>query len=296
MLVSILSAVHNEAQYIEAMIQSVIDQDHQDWELLFVDDGSTDSTPDMIRRACSQDNRIRLVAACERQGKVSAFNRAAEESRGDLVVLLAGDDLLPQSSLSDRVALFRSEPLGRPCVGYFKFATISSDPRMHGMVLPRGRGASRSGISLALTKELARKVFPIPSDLLSEDVWLPFAASDLAERVLESRAIVGFYRIHEGNSHPRGLPFTEMSKAMAGRHRAWALLLDSDLVLSPSSRRRLLLLIRAEEYRMSRQAFRILRMSGLPLLDKAALAAMASPGLYVIRTKFYKLLSGRRGM
>src|SRR6187200_2452417 len=100
MKVSILSPVFNESLYIDEMIRTVVAQSHSDWELLFVDDGSTDETADLIHTWTLTDPRIKLVSRDQKLGKVAAFNRAFDESSGSLLVLLAGDDRLPPDSLA----------------------------------------------------------------------------------------------------------------------------------------------------------------------------------------------------
>jgi len=100
--ISILSAVYNEAQHIAEMIKTVQAQDLLDWEILFVDDGSTDDTVKLIKKHAAQDPRVRLISHGSKLGKVKAFNTALEASLGDVIVLLAGDDRLPQGSLVSR--------------------------------------------------------------------------------------------------------------------------------------------------------------------------------------------------
>ncbi len=79
----------NAAQYIREAIQSVLDQTLGDWELLIVDDGSTDGTPDTVAKFA--DDRIRLFIQKNR-GPAAARNAALSRARGKLIAFLDADD------------------------------------------------------------------------------------------------------------------------------------------------------------------------------------------------------------
>lgn len=298
MRVSILSPVRNESRFINEMIRSVQGQTHKDWELIFVDDGSVDDTAVKIAREAKDDHRIRVVDQDSRvRGKAAAFNRAFAASSGDVIVLLAGDDTLPSDSLMVRCsALNAFDPATQDAVAFFKLRTMSERRRLDGMVLPKRGASSRSGGSITLTRALACKVFPIDATLPAEDPWLSYAAVGMAAKVVESSDIVLNYRIHEGNSNPRQRGFAEMTTAMADRHRAWSSLLTAPgITLDERTSAKLRHLARVEQLRSEGSILRILSYRGLPLLDRAAFAAMASPSLFAVRSQFYRTLSGLRG-
>jgi teichuronic acid biosynthesis glycosyltransferase TuaG len=87
---------YNTEKFIGESIQSVVDQTYANWELLVVDDGSTDKTADIIRSFAAQDNRVKyLFQQNGRQAK--ARNTAIENSHGTLLAFLDADDLwLPE--------------------------------------------------------------------------------------------------------------------------------------------------------------------------------------------------------
>lgn len=293
--ISILSAVHNEAHHVTEMIKSVQAQDLPEWEILFVDDGSTDDTAKLIQEHASADPRVRLISHGLKLGKVKAFNTAKEASRGDVIVLLAGDDRLPQGSLRTRWREVSALPTSEPCVGFFKIRTFSTKKKYDGMVLPRGDGASRSGGSIAMNRAMADVLFPIDESLVAEDIWLAYGSADIAVHMVEMPDLVLDYRIHDGNSNPRDRPFAEMTESMHKRHRAWKALLDCERIpLSPDARRELDALWSAEELRYRGKLPALIARPTLPLVERAALASMASPALYWVRKRFYRFFSGRR--
>jgi glycosyltransferase involved in cell wall biosynthesis len=294
MRISILSAVFNEEDHLEEMVSSVQSQDHEDWELILVDDGSSDATLSIAKDLAERDPRVRVLGG-EKMGKVAAYNLAFANSTGHAVALLGGDDTLPAGSLSARAKAL-SGHLDGPTVAYFKLYMFSDDPKFDGVVLPRGRRGSRSGGSLTMSRTLASMVFPIPESLPSEDIWLGAATEDLATEIVECSEVVLNYRVHAGNSNPRGRSFDEMTKSLAARHRAWSLLLESETMsLSPGRRETLGLMWQAERHRQRGEVAAIMRIRGLPLADRLAMSAAARPTLFRLRTRFYKLLSGRRG-
>ena len=60
MKISVITASYNYAQYIEETISSVLSQSYQDWELVVVDDGSSDGSVEIIESYCKKDSRIKL--------------------------------------------------------------------------------------------------------------------------------------------------------------------------------------------------------------------------------------------
>lgn len=296
MKISILTAVRNEEKHLAEMLQSLQAQTYPDWEVLLVDDGSTDRTVEIIKSYAEADARIMLVAQESAQGKVHAFNVAESAATGDVVALLAGDDRLPTGALAVRVAEFEGTENPDGTLALFKLKTFSEDPKFDGMVLPKGEHGSRSGGSMTMSRDLADKVFPIPEHLVSEDIWLAEATDALAARVVSSKEIVLEYRIHDGNSNPRHQPFERMSEATHKRHAAWRAVLDAEHIpVKPERAARLELMWTAEQMRVKGQISRLLFRSGLPLLDRAAMISKSNKALYNLRSRYYKLFSGWRG-
>lgn len=94
---SIVIPAYNAERWLSSAIDSVFAQTASDWELVVVDDGSTDSTADLVARY--ESDRIRLISQANK-GQSAAQNRGLEESRGEFVLLLDADDRLRPYSLS----------------------------------------------------------------------------------------------------------------------------------------------------------------------------------------------------
>ena len=104
-LVSVIMPAYNCEKYIEIAIRSVITQTYQNWELLVIDDGSTDTTPDIVKALSLEDPRIQLIANPENLGVAKTRNKGFELSNGGYVALLDCDDVWLPEKLEKQVSL-----------------------------------------------------------------------------------------------------------------------------------------------------------------------------------------------
>jgi glycosyltransferase involved in cell wall biosynthesis len=91
-LISVIMPAYNAEKYIAGSIQSVIDQTYSNWELIVVDDGSTDGTAAIVRAFSANDLRIRYVFQ-ENQRLGKARNTGVTNAYGQLIAFLDSDDL-----------------------------------------------------------------------------------------------------------------------------------------------------------------------------------------------------------
>ncbi|MBE0448932.1 MAG: glycosyltransferase family 2 protein, partial [Actinobacteria bacterium] len=76
--VSIITPAHNSAQFISETIQSVLSQSFSDWEMIIIDDFSTDNSVEVMQAFVDQDSRIKLIQLSENSGAAVARNTAIE--------------------------------------------------------------------------------------------------------------------------------------------------------------------------------------------------------------------------
>lgn len=93
MKVSIIIPVYNVARYIEATLQSILQQTVQDFEVLLVDDHGKDDSVVVARRMVGEDQRFRFLETPVNSGPGIARNIGIQEAKGEYVVFLDGDDL-----------------------------------------------------------------------------------------------------------------------------------------------------------------------------------------------------------
>ena len=109
MKVSVVIPVHNGEKYLAQAIESVLGQTFRDFELLIVDDGSTDGTAAIIRRFAEGDRRVRILTQ-ENRGVAAAGNRGLHEARAEWVARLDADDVFLPEKLERQVAFLRRNP------------------------------------------------------------------------------------------------------------------------------------------------------------------------------------------
>lgn len=97
-ILSVLLPVYNAEQYIDASIQSILNQSFKNFELILIDDGSTDSSLSIIRQHAEKDNRV-VVVEQQNTGLSSALNAGIAASRADLCARLDADDIALQTRL-----------------------------------------------------------------------------------------------------------------------------------------------------------------------------------------------------
>lgn len=90
-MISVIIPAYNAERFLQACVDSVVGQTARDWEMVIVDDGSTDSTPGICDRAAAGDPRIRVVHK-PNGGLSDARNAGIDAARGDRLFFLDADD------------------------------------------------------------------------------------------------------------------------------------------------------------------------------------------------------------
>ncbi len=106
--ISVVIPTHNRAELLPRAIASVLDQTYQRFELIVVDDGSTDATAEVV--AAFEDPRLRYVRRQEAGGAPVARNLGVASARTDLIAFLDDDDRLEPEFLERTVAIFEAAP------------------------------------------------------------------------------------------------------------------------------------------------------------------------------------------
>jgi glycosyltransferase involved in cell wall biosynthesis len=211
-LVSIVIPSYNHARYLAAAIDSVLAQDYPDIELIVIDDGSTDRSPDILK---GYGSRFHWEIQSN-QGQVATLNRGWLMSRGDILGYLSADDVLLPQAVARSVSCLRSNP--DAVLTYCDFKLIdpngrfirrirTPDFRYRDMVVkaicPPGPGAffrrsafDRTGL---WDKELRT--------MLDYDYWLRLGLQGPFVRIPE---VLALYRMHAGQE-----TFSAMNERMS---------------------------------------------------------------------------------
>lgn len=106
-LVSIVMPSYNTGRFIKETIESVLAQSYRNWELIIVDDCSTDNTDEMVNPYLD-DNRIRFIKNSTNSGAAVSRNRALREANGKWIAFLDSDDLWEPEKLEMQISFMQS--------------------------------------------------------------------------------------------------------------------------------------------------------------------------------------------
>lgn len=219
---TVLSATYNQAHYLEDMLDSVVAQTVDDFELVVVDDGSTDETPQVLasyvdRLSEPLRSRIRVIRT-PNGGQTAAFEQGFNASVGEYICLLDSDDRFWPRKMEVIAQVVREhpeagtfmhplrviDPAGRPTgdIRPRKAALSQGDLRAQMRKTARHSATATSG--LVLRRDVMTELFPAPTNGLNfaADAYLSFGAACLAPVVALEEPLAD-YRMQPGSQYLR---------------------------------------------------------------------------------------------
>lgn len=290
-LISILMPVYNEERFISEAIESVLNQTYTNFELIIVDDGSTDSTKDIIKKYLN-DERIQFHQP-GKIGKNAAFNLAYKNSKGDFICYFAGDDILEMDSLEQRILPVANKKNDLVTI-VSKARIISEIKKFNNVITPRksDRGVMLGGTVL-FSRKLARIIFPLPTLLPNEDKWTVQHLIHFAKIIHVPKVTIN-YRIHPNNSSSRTNPFKQKTESIHSRFLVYSLFLEKYRdKLNKKEIAMLENLSVAETLRYNKSTLSILFFTNLPFKEKARFIFHSNALLYWLRIRLFSFFSGR---
>lgn len=141
-LVSIIMPSYNTAQYIGATIKSVLNQTYTNWELIIVDDCSTDNTDEVVKKYLN-DKRIKYLKNEQNSGAAISRNRALRAARGQWIAFLDSDDLWMPEKLEKQICFMKEK-------GYFfsytDYEEINAEGNRTGTFVTGSKKITRTGM------------------------------------------------------------------------------------------------------------------------------------------------------
>lgn len=101
---------YNAGKYLEGAICSVLAQTHTSWELILIDDGSTDQSLEIAKAYAQSDNRIRVLSDGKNKKLASRLNQIIHEAKYDLIARMDADDLIPNDRIEKQVLFLLQHP------------------------------------------------------------------------------------------------------------------------------------------------------------------------------------------
>lgn len=129
-LVSIITPSYNTAECIAATIESVLIQTYRNWEMIIVDDCSTDNTDEIVVKYAESDSRIRYIRNEVNSGAAFTRNRALKETRGRWIAFLDSDDLWYPKKLERQTEFMEKNGYA---FSYARYTEIDADTKCLGI-------------------------------------------------------------------------------------------------------------------------------------------------------------------
>lgn len=126
-LVSIIMPAYNCADFIGNAIESVIAQTYQNWELIIIDDCSTDNTLQIIKNYLRKDSRIKYYKLSRNSGAAVARNKAIDMANGKYMAFLDSDDVWFPEKLTKQIEFMKENGYNFTCTSYTKIDEQGKD-------------------------------------------------------------------------------------------------------------------------------------------------------------------------
>ena len=204
-LVSIITPMYNSEKFIDATIQSVQSQTYQDWEMIIVDDASTDRSIEIVKKIMSNEPRLQLKQLVDNLGPAHTRNNGIKLAKGRFLAFLDSDDLWHKDKLEKQIKFMQKNEYAFTFTGYEK---IDEKGKKIGNILPfKGQvtyhdllKSNHIGCLTAMIdlKILGYKMYmPDIKKRQDQGLWLEILKEiDKAYCLYE---ILGQYRIREGS-------------------------------------------------------------------------------------------------
>ena len=139
--ISIITPVFESELFIKLTIESVLNQTYQNWELIIIDDASSDGSVKIAESFATKDERINLIKLDSNKGPAAARNRGIKEASGRYIAFLDSDDLWHKDKLEKQIIFMQRNEYAFTFTGYEK---IDEKGKKIGNILPfKGQVAYR---------------------------------------------------------------------------------------------------------------------------------------------------------
>ena len=126
-LVSVITPAYNAEAFIAETIESVMNQTYANWEMIIVDDRSSDKTMDIIHEYAAQDDRIKVHQLVENSGSAVARNTAMDLAQGKFFAFLDSDDQWLPEKLAIQVAFMQENGVA---FSFTKYVRMTEDGKL----------------------------------------------------------------------------------------------------------------------------------------------------------------------
>ena len=211
MKISVCLASYNGEKYIRAQLESILSQLPEDGELIVSDDGSKDSTPEIV--SSFKDERIKFVAGPQK-GVVKNFEHLISVAEGDIIFLSDQDDVWEGNKLEKVLKCFE----GSSCLCVLHDAEVTDANLetvipsffvwrgVHHGVINNILKNSYTGCCMAFRKELKKSILPFPENIEMHDWWIGLVSEKLRASCFLEEKLIKYRRHGENTNSLEGYP------------------------------------------------------------------------------------------
>ena len=131
-IISVITPCYNLQEYLHRTIESVQEQTLTDWEMIIVDDCSTDDSIKIARQYAQNDPRIHVITLDENSGSSKARNVGLDFAKGRFITFIDGDDLIMPNKFQDQIAFMKDNSYG---ITYTNYRRITPDEKQTGILI-----------------------------------------------------------------------------------------------------------------------------------------------------------------
>lgn len=212
-LISIVMATYNGQKFVRQQLDSILSQSYSNFEVIIVDDGSTDITALMIQDYVDKDPRITFFPSKHNLGLVKNFERGLIKARGELLVLADQDDIFNKHKIEKQLAMITATPEADMVISDLELIDEHDKQLAESMwgfqgVKPEKQAPFKrlcidnyaTGCSMLFTRKLLEYAIPFPAQLKIHDQWFALLAARKSGGGIEViREPLTRYRQHQGN-------------------------------------------------------------------------------------------------
>lgn len=201
-LVSVITPSYNSKKFISQAIESVLAQSYQNWEMIIIDDASTDSSDDIIFSYTQKDSRIKSITSPTRTGPGVARNLGMKKARGRYIAFLDSDDYWASDKLARQIQFTQSNQLA---FSYTSYKLIDENNQNLGVFITKSNIDYKSllktcniGCSTVIyDAEKLGKLY-MPDMIISQDYILWLSILKQIKHIQGMPEALSFYRLRQG--------------------------------------------------------------------------------------------------
>lgn len=177
-LISIIIPCYNQGHYLEDCLNSILCQSYKNWEVIVVNDGSTDSTKEIVELFIKKDSRISYIFQSN-QGLSAARNSGIKVAKGEFLLFLDSDDWLEKPCLQTFIEAINTNPDGSLFRSGYAYWDQKGGTKLHehmpytnGLIFPQVLTSNIGPChSVLIRKTLALKIDKFDTELKSCEDW-----------------------------------------------------------------------------------------------------------------------------